>query len=153
LPPKWFPCQIQPVIRTLVMPVSWATDVNVTCPKCARSFTSKAWLIVDAAEQPELLQKIAAGSFNSAKCDCGHADNLLTPLVLDLRREDVPLLVFPQRDAPDGELDEATSHLIIRYFESQGRDPNTGLVERGWNSPPRAYLSGIIKGSITPGKG
>jgi hypothetical protein len=135
------------------MPVSWAADVDVTCPNCGRSFARKVWLIVDAAERPELLEKIAAGSFNIVTCNCGHTESLLAPLVVELRREDIPLLVFPQPDVPDGEFDEDTRHLVARYFRSQGLDPNTGIVERRWNSPPRAHLSGIIKGSIMPEKG
>lgn len=39
---------------------------TVTCPHCRQPFTADAWLIVDADERPDLLQRILADDLHDA---------------------------------------------------------------------------------------
>lgn len=39
------------------MPNSFSQTIELTCPRCGADFQAELWLIVDAAERPDLLEK------------------------------------------------------------------------------------------------
>ncbi|MCX7609830.1 MAG: CpXC domain-containing protein, partial [Anaerolineales bacterium] len=80
------------------MPISHAQPIQLTCPRCNRPFQAELWLIVDAAERPDLLEKAKQSRLHEIACpQCGHPVQADAPLLLYL---DSPL---PLGEGPGGE--------------------------------------------------
>ncbi len=68
------------------MSASFAQTVPLTCPRCGTSFQAELWLIVDAAERPDLLEKARQDTLHELACpQCGHT----------FERRPAPLLFLP----------------------------------------------------------
>lgn len=74
---------------------SYAERPTLTCPQCGASFTPELWLIIDAAERPDLLARVREGSIHAVACSNGHAAEVDTPLLLYRAGEGRPLLFSP----------------------------------------------------------
>ncbi|MFZ0133457.1 MAG: CpXC domain-containing protein [Desulfobacterales bacterium] len=62
---------------------SFSQPVTLSCPRCQRPAAIKVWLIVDASERPDLVDRIRDGSLRLLRCDhCGHEKKLDAPLLL-----------------------------------------------------------------------
>ena len=44
------------------MSPSLTQSTDLTCPHCGREFTAEVWLVIDAAERPDLIERARAGS-------------------------------------------------------------------------------------------
>ena len=65
------------------MPTSFKQTQQLTCPRCAQPFEASIWLIVDAAERPDLLEKIQAGTLHQVVCPhCQFQEEVDAPLLL-----------------------------------------------------------------------
>jgi hypothetical protein len=65
------------------MPTSFGQTQSLTCPRCGQSFQAAIWLIVDAAERPDLLEKIQAGTLHQMVCPhCQFQGEVDAPLLL-----------------------------------------------------------------------
>ncbi|MBX2998891.1 MAG: hypothetical protein KF893_10310, partial [Caldilineaceae bacterium] len=65
------------------MPISFAQTAGFTCPGCRRPFEAEIWLIVDTAERPDLLDRLAAGTLHDLPCPaCGHAGTVDAPILV-----------------------------------------------------------------------
>jgi hypothetical protein len=65
------------------MPTSFQQTQQLTCPRCGQSFQAAIWLIVDAAERPDLLEKIQAGTLHQMVCPhCQFQGEVDAPLLL-----------------------------------------------------------------------
>ncbi len=82
------------------MPHSYAETLTLTCNACGHDFDAQFWLIVDAAERPDLLARIRAGALHELVCPhCGDAGHMDAPLLL-FRPDDEPVLLFSPRPWP-----------------------------------------------------
>ncbi|MGB9872982.1 MAG: CpXC domain-containing protein, partial [Anaerolineae bacterium] len=69
---------------------SFAQPASLTCPRCGQTFSAEVWLIVDAAERPDLLERLRDGTLHDVTCPhCGHSGQV-----------DAPLLVFRPHLSP-----------------------------------------------------
>jgi len=50
------------------MTISYAQRTDLTCPECGAQFAGEVWLIVDAGERPDLLQRIREGTLHDIPC-------------------------------------------------------------------------------------
>ena len=76
------------------MPHSLSQPAALSCPACGRSFTADMWLVVDASERPDLLDRIQAGTLHDLLCPhCGYLWQADAPLLL-YRPGDMPPLIF-----------------------------------------------------------
>jgi hypothetical protein len=65
------------------MPTSFQQTQQLTCPRCGQSFQAAIWLIVDAAERPDLLEKIQVGTLHQIPCPhCQFQAEVDAPLLL-----------------------------------------------------------------------
>jgi DNA-directed RNA polymerase subunit RPC12/RpoP len=65
------------------MPTSFQQTQQLTCPRCGQPFEASIWLIVDAAERPDLLEKIQAGTLHQVVCPhCQFQGEVDAPLLL-----------------------------------------------------------------------
>ncbi|MEJ5241402.1 MAG: CpXC domain-containing protein, partial [Anaerolineales bacterium] len=81
------------------MPHSYARPTDLPCPQCGHTFHAELWLILDAAERPDLLDRLRRGELHTLTCPhCGHTAEADVPLLLFFPKE--PLrLVDPQTGA------------------------------------------------------
>ncbi|NPA90909.1 MAG: hypothetical protein GXO55_05605, partial [Chloroflexi bacterium] len=71
------------------MAVSYVEQAPLTCPECGHEFTADIWLIVHAAERPDLIEHARDGTLHRITCPhCGHT----------VGEADVPLLIFTPPD-------------------------------------------------------
>ena len=81
------------------MPASFQQTPQLTCPRCGQSFAAEIWLIVDAAERPDLLEKIQAGTLHQIPCPhCQAEGQVDAPLLLYLPNSPLPGLGAPFGD-------------------------------------------------------
>ncbi len=74
---------------------SFAQSPSLQCPQCGAAFDPEIWLIIDAAERPELLARAADGSIHAVACPNGHAGEVDAPLLLYRPGETPPLVFSP----------------------------------------------------------
>ena len=52
--------------------VSFAQQADATCPACNHAFQADVWLVVDADERPDLVERLRGGSLHAIACpQCG----------------------------------------------------------------------------------
>ncbi|MGQ9928664.1 MAG: CpXC domain-containing protein, partial [Chloroflexaceae bacterium] len=74
------------------MSPSLSQTASLTCPQCGQEFQAEIWLIVDAAERPDLLERVKRGTLHTLTCPhCGHRGQV-----------DAPLLLYLPPDSPAG---------------------------------------------------
>ncbi len=89
--------------------IFYAQTTPVTCPACGHGFDFAVWLIVDAAERPDLVQRIRAGALHDVTCPrCAAA----------IGGVDAPLLVYTP--AAGGRGDPVPPRPAIIFSPSQG---------------------------------
>lgn len=106
------------------MAVSYSISVNLKCPRCRTTFDAEIWLIVDAAERPDLWARCRDGSIHTLSCSNGHKLSENAPLLLhDPTKK---RLVFvpkqgttSQEDIEEGELlvDRLQNSLLAGFSE------------------------------------
>lgn len=89
---------------------SYMQTVPLTCPSCQKEFETKVWLIVDCAEQPDLLEKVEAGNLHEVACpNCPFVGQLDMPMLLYRPEQPAPLVFSPAQQT-----DEATDRQHIQ---------------------------------------
>ena len=74
------------------MPTSFQQTQQLTCPYCGQPFDASIWLIVDAAERPDLLEKIQVGTLHQVFCPhCQFQVEVDAPLLLYFSDSPLPL--------------------------------------------------------------
>ena len=81
------------------MPVSYAQTAELTCPECRASFSAAVWLIVDAAERPDLMERLREGKLHQVTCPNGHTHTVDAPFIIYRPGETPPLLFSPAQGA------------------------------------------------------
>ncbi|MCX7856021.1 MAG: CpXC domain-containing protein, partial [Anaerolineae bacterium] len=62
---------------------SYAEKVTLSCPNCGQAFQADLWLIVDAGERPDLVERIRQGTLHTFTCPhCGNTGEVDAPLLL-----------------------------------------------------------------------
>ncbi|HWQ13011.1 MAG TPA: CpXC domain-containing protein [Roseiflexaceae bacterium] len=65
------------------MAISHSEIAALTCPSCGARFDAAVWTLVDAAERPDLMDALRAGTLNAVPCPrCGRTSQAGTPLLL-----------------------------------------------------------------------
>ncbi|PLS79438.1 MAG: hypothetical protein CYG59_13260 [Chloroflexi bacterium] len=84
---------------------SFAQTVEVACGSCKQQFNAEVWLIVDAAERPELVAQIQESTMHLAHCPhCGTAHPLDVPLLF--HDQSNQLLVFAAQEQSTPQQDQ-----------------------------------------------
>ncbi len=59
---------------------SYAQPTDLPCPHCNQTFHAELWQILDAAERPNLLDRLRRGELHTITCPhCGHTAEANTP--------------------------------------------------------------------------
>ena len=107
---------------------SLAHNSSLTCPDCGLAFDADIWLVVDADERPDLLERIRAGTLHIFTCpDCGSTGEVDAPLLL-YRPNARPTLtfcptaeiLFDEEDDADEMEEEQAAELLAHLQDALG---------------------------------
>jgi CHAT domain-containing protein len=120
---------------------SLAQEVSVTCADCGKLFTAQVWLIVDAVERPDLLEKARQGTLHVATCPhCDHEGEIDSPLLLYRPDEDPSLLFSPARQTSV----EQDRELVGALQERLGPAWRDEWAAQGLAGVPREFLPAAL---------
>lgn len=99
---------------------SFADQPALQCPQCGAAFAPDVWLIIDAAERPDLLARVLDGTIHRATCPNGHSGLVDAPLLL-FRPGEQPPLLFCHAAQTSADQDRAMADgLLGRLADSLG---------------------------------
>ena len=123
---------------------SFSQTASRACPRCGREFRAEIWLIVDAAERPELMEQIKRGTLHEISCPhCGHRGQVDAPLLLYLPPGSGPgvrLLFSPARQTSAEEDAEHARQLVAWLRQALGDAWRDEWLAQGLPAVPRALL-------------
>ncbi|GEM_PF-1643240 len=137
------------------MPPSFSPTTDLTCPRCGTSFRADAWLIIDAAARPDLLEQARQGTLHQVTCpQCGHVFDADQPLLLyfppdfpspfgrGARGEGsgVRVLFSPAQQTTAEQDRQHARHLVERLKESLGSAWRDEWLANGLPAVPRPLL-------------
>jgi CHAT domain-containing protein len=98
---------------------SFANKVELMCSKCQQAFSADVWLIVDANDRPDLIDKICAGKLHDIPCPhCGVANPVDAPLLL-FRANGTPALFYSPGRNTSPEQNRAQGMLLVEILRKQ----------------------------------
>ena len=105
----------------IAMSVSYAEQVNLTCPICIAVFKVEVWLIIAAEERPDLIKRINAGSLHRLVCSqCGQASEFDMPVLLFQPAVTPPILFSPTQEVTNRQAQQQAVDLIGLLRERLG---------------------------------
>ncbi|HRQ38253.1 MAG TPA: CpXC domain-containing protein, partial [Chloroflexota bacterium] len=109
---------------------SLSQTATLTCPQCGQPFTADIWLIVDASERPDLLDRIRAGMLHDLPCPhCNHEGDVDAPLLLYRPSETPPLLFSPAQQTSQEQDQEQVAGLLRILHDALGDTWQAGWLE------------------------
>ena len=129
------------------MPNSFSQTTPLRCPQCGQPFKADLWLIVDADERPDLLERIRDGTLHDVTCPgCGHQGEMDAPLVVVLTpppRGRGEVLFSPAQGTSQEQDGQHARWLLARLGESMGDDRQEEWEERV-RLVPREMLPAVL---------
>jgi hypothetical protein len=130
------------------MDPSYAQPASVTCRRCGEAFSVDLWLIVDAGERPDLLERVRQGALHAFPCPrCGQTVEADAPLLLYFSRaplrlsgREVRLLFSPARRTRPQEDEAQAGALLARLREALGPAWREEWLREGLLVLPRGLL-------------
>ena len=120
---------------------SLAQTTELTCPRCEHTFTADVWLIVDAAERPDLLERARVGTLHDLPCPhCGHRGAVDAPLLLLRPGQEPPLLFSPAQRTTAEQDREQAARLVGALRERLGDTWQDEWVKQGLPGVQRPML-------------
>ena len=102
------------------MPLSFADDLTLACPKCGRPFAAELWLIIDTAARPDLLACVREGTIHHVVCPDGHTVAVDAPLLLYRPGGTPPLLFSPSAQTTTDQDRGMADDLLRRLAQGLG---------------------------------
>jgi hypothetical protein len=97
---------------------SFAQTIELTCVGCGQPFTSDVWLIVDAAERPDLVAQIEVGKLHLVQCvHCGTPYPVEAPLLFHDSVNQT--LIFTPQEHSTPEEAQATARQLGQFLISR----------------------------------
>ena len=98
---------------------SLSETLDLTCGRCGRALAFDLWLIVDAGERPDLLDRARAGALHTVSCPvCGPQGEVDAPLLLYLPNHNPatgqPPLIFSPAQQTSAEQDQQMAVGLLR---------------------------------------
>ncbi len=124
---------------------SHAETAALPCRACGVVYESQVWIIVDAAERPDLLARVRAGALHDTTCPgCGHTATINAPLLL-YRPGAAPALLFsPARGNTREQDEEQAQALVGMYREAMGNEWRDEWLARGLTGVAREALPALL---------
>jgi CpXC motif protein len=139
------------------MPVSHDENMSLTCPSCGQDFTAEVWLLVDAAERPDLADALREGTLNVVACTrCDYSGPAGAPLLFHDPVNRRVYFAAPSDGAEHEWREQAQSllYLLVGSLSEEERRPYLGdvQVEQEVEGVRRAVLrrQGSRRGAVQP---
>lgn len=127
---------------------SFSLAQTIICPSCGQEFAAKLWLIVDADERPDLVERIRAGQLHELPCPhCGEAAEIDAPLLVYMPAAAPPLLFSPANQTSDEQHHEDAVQLAGILRQSLGNAWQDQWVTEGIPGAVGHLLPGLLSGS------
>ena len=104
---------------------SYAEVVSLTCVSCTRDFDAEIWVVVDAREREDLLERLRKRRLHRPDCPhCGTAAEPVDAPVVVYRPDHpgLPLLFVPARHTTAEQDEEAKSSLLVYLHDALGAE-------------------------------
>ncbi len=114
------------------MPLSYSERAALTCPSCGAEFEAEAWMLVDAAERPDLAHELREGTLNAVTCPgCGQSAPAGAPLLFhDPSNRRVYFAAPPGADEYQlREQAQSLLYLLVGGLPEEARLPYLGDVQ------------------------
>ena len=120
---------------------SVAESVYLKCPRCEVVYTVDVWLIIDATEQSDLLERISNGTIHDFACPIGHLSAIDAPLLLYQPSAALPLAFFRTTTHTEEWDDEAAVHLLHMLSLNLGEEWHHDWINQVIVVPPRGVVA------------
>ncbi|WP_129630006.1 CHAT domain-containing protein [Candidatus Oscillochloris fontis] len=129
------------------MPLSFSQTTDTTCPQCSHTFPYAVWLIVAAAERPDLLERIRIGTIHTLTCpQCAHTfDGIDAPLLIFQPNATPPILFSPAQHTTNEQDQQQAIELLGLIREQLGTAWHDAWLAQGVSSIPRQRLAAAIE--------
>ena len=109
----------------------FSQNIAFTCDKCGREFEEEVWLMVDASERPDLVQRVVDGSIREMTCPyCGYVMGLDAPFLLFRPDEDPSIIISPSFQGDEEELFEFVEAMVPHLRARRGAAWKSEHIER-----------------------
>lgn len=118
---------------------SYCETERAICPECGHNFQNEVWLIVDAAERPDLLRQIQEGALRKVTCPhCGELAGTVDSPLLIYQPERAPRLVY----APSESHPEESAAALVEMLR--------GSVGPGWRDEWTQHILRVCPPTLLP---
>jgi hypothetical protein len=114
------------------MPVSHSENTTLSCPACGQDFTAEIWMLVDAAERPDLADELREGKLNVVACPrCDYSGPAGAPLLFHDPANRRVYFAAPSDGAEHEWREQAQSllYLLVGSLPEEERRPYLGDVQ------------------------
>ena len=98
---------------------SFAQTISLTCPQCSQPFDAQIWLIVDAAQRPDLLEMIEQETLHDLSCPHCSASARVDASLLVHRPGQDPALIFSPAQGTTPEHDQEQVNGLLGWLHEQ----------------------------------
>jgi hypothetical protein len=139
------------------MSLSYSENTSLTCPSCGQDFAAEIWMLVDAAERPDLTDALREGILNIVTCPhCDYSGPAGAPLLFHDPANRRVYFAAPSDGAEHEWREQAQSllYLLVGSLPEEQRRPYLGdvQVEQEVEGVRRAVLrrQGSRRGAAQP---
>lgn len=114
------------------MPISFSQPYELVCPNCDTPFSAEMWVLVDAAERPDLAARVADVSLHDTACpNCGQGGVAPAPLLYHDRAARAVIFGVPRGTAEDEwrEIAQGLLWMLIGALPQEQQLPYLGEVQ------------------------
>ena len=102
---------------------SFAETVRLNCPKCEQPFYTDIWLIVDAEERPDLIERVRDGEIHKVCCDkCDYEGSVNISVLVHLP-ENEQVFFMPPQNTDEKQDQEMLGALLRQLAENYDTPP------------------------------
>ena len=103
------------------MPNSYSAEIDYSCESCGKETTVQTWLIIDAAEKPDLIEQVKNETLHKLDCPgCGEPIPLDPPLLLYFLGDEPRFLYASRQQDGTGFPEDMIQEIFDELVESSG---------------------------------
>jgi CpXC protein len=118
--------------QNYTMPISYCEKDTLTCPFCGQDFIAEIWMLIDAAERPDLAEALREGALNVVACPhCDYSGPAGAPLLFHDPANRRVYFAAPSGGAEHEWREQAQSllYLLVGSLPEEDRRPYLGDVQ------------------------
>ena len=124
--------------------LSFSQVAQVQCPECGTPLAAEVWLIIDASEHPDLIERCRLGNIHDLLCQNGHTGMAKAPLLL--RLPDPERVLFSPPDSTTEEQDAAMKLALTQRLQLAMSSAGPNQLLAGVEQVSRLFLPLVLAG-------